>query len=138
MTRIAQFARWILGAILLLSFAQSGFCEPRLIEILADHDSRYKISGQSKPELTLKAGEEIRLRITARKARTLNRDGSIHGFVLLHAKNGARVPGWDLLLKPGVQDFVLTAPEAGDYEVVCTVICSDEHEGMRMKVTVTP
>jgi hypothetical protein len=41
------------------------------------------------------------------------------------------VPGWDLLLRSGVQEFQLTAPaERGDYVVVCTVICSEEHEGM--------
>ena len=125
----------IAAAVLL--FVQAAFGDPRLIEVLADRDSRYKIAGQAKPVLTLKAGEEIRLRITARKAKSLNRDGSIHDFFLLRPKDGTRVPGWDLLLKPGVQEFVLTAPEPGEYEVVCTVICSEEHEGMRMKVVVT-
>jgi len=49
------------------------------------------------------------------------------------------VPGWDLLLKPGVPDFRLTAPpELGKYVIVCTVICSDEHEGVHMKFEVLP
>ena len=47
--------------------------------------------------------------------------------------------GWDLLLKPGTQEFVLVAPaEPGEYEAVCTVICSEDHEGMHLKVTVLP
>lgn len=111
----------------------------RVIEILADKDSRYKIANESKPAITVKAGQSIVLRITARKAKSWNRDGSIHGFSLLRAKERTKVPGWDLLLKPGVQEFTLTAPEeAGDYEVVCTVICSEDHEGMHMKFTVLP
>lgn len=113
--------------------------QARVIEITADSDSRYKISGQKTPEITVKAGEPVLLRITAHKAKSWNRDGSIHGFTLLRAKDHTRVEGWDLLLKPGTQEFLMTAPsEPGDYEVVCTVICSEEHEGMHMKFTVTP
>ena len=79
------------------------------------------------------------LRVTARKAKSWNRDGSIHGFTLLRAQDHSRVPGWDLLFKPGSQEFALTAPpEPGEYLVVCTVICSEDHEGMHMKFTVLP
>jgi len=110
-----------------------------VIEVLADKDSRYKIAGEKKPEITVKAGEQILLRITAHKGKSWNRDGSIHGFSLLRAKDRSKVEGWDLLLKPGTQDFSMTAPaEAGEYVVVCTVICSEEHEGMFMKFVVTP
>jgi hypothetical protein len=111
--------------------------QPRLIEILADHNSRYKVTGLDKPEITLTAGEEVRLRITAIKAKNRNRDGSVHGFTLIRAKGRTLVPGWDFLLMPGLQEFVVTAPlEPGDYEVVCTVICSSGHEQMNMKVVV--
>jgi heme/copper-type cytochrome/quinol oxidase subunit 2 len=110
-----------------------------VIEVLADKDSRYKIAGEKKPEITVKAGEHILLRITAHKGKSWNRDGSIHGFSLLRAKDRSRVPDWDLLLKPGAQEFQLTAPaEAGEYVVVCTVICSEDHEGMFMRFIVTP
>ena len=113
--------------------------QPRVIEVLADKDSRYKIAGEKKPEISVKAGEQILLRITARKAKSWNRDGSIHGFSLLHAKDRSKVPGWDLLLKPGRQEFLVTVPEEpGEYVVVCTVICSMDHEGMSMKFVVTP
>lgn len=111
----------------------------RVIEILADHDSRYKIQGQKQPSITVKAGELITLHITAKKAKNLNRDGSIHGFSLLRAKDRQPVPDWDFLLKPGTQEFTLAAPsEPGEYIVVCTVICSQDHEGMNMRFVVLP
>ncbi|HEX6504236.1 MAG TPA: hypothetical protein VF011_13415 [Terriglobales bacterium] len=113
--------------------------QDRTIEILADKDSRYKIAGQRTPVIVVKAGEEIVLRFTAVRAKSWNRDGSIHGFALLRASDRSKVPGWNLLLQPGTQEFTLTAPaEPGDYEALCTVICSDDHEGMHMKVIVTP
>jgi heme/copper-type cytochrome/quinol oxidase subunit 2 len=113
--------------------------QPRVIELTADRDSRYRIAGEKTPEITVKAGEQVLLRVTARKAKSWNRDGSIHGLTLLRAKARTRVEGWDLLFKPGMQEFVLTAPtEPGEYEAVCTVICSEDHEGMHLKFTVVP
>lgn len=113
--------------------------QPRVIELTADRDSRYRIAGEKTPEITVKAGEQILLRVTARKAKSWNRDGSIHGFTLLKAKERTKVEGWDLLFKPGMQEFVLSAPtEPGEYEAVCTVICSEDHEGMHLKFTVVP
>ena len=109
----------------------------RVVEILADKDSRYKIDGRASPTLTFKAGEEVQFRITAKKAQTLNRNGSIHGFALIRKKDGAKFADWDLELKPGTQEFVLKVPsEPGEYEIVCTVICSEGHEDMNMKVIV--
>lgn len=111
----------------------------RVIEVLADKDSRYKIAGEKTPAITVKAGEQVVLRLTARKGKSWNRDGSIHGFSLLRSKDRSKVPDWDLLLKPGTQEFTMTAPqEPGEYVVVCTVICSEDHEGMSMKFVVTP
>ena len=121
------------------SWAQSAQPKARVIEILADHDSRYKIEGEKQPVVTVRAGEQINLRITAKKAKNLNRDGSIHGFTLLRAKDRKPVPDWDFLLKPGTQEFTVAAPsEPGEYVVVCTVICSQDHEGMNMKFVVLP
>lgn len=109
----------------------------RVIEILADKDSRYKIGRQATPTLTLKASEEVQFRITAKKAKTLNRNGSIHGFALIRKKDGAKFADWDIELKPGTQEFILKVPsEPGEYEIVCTVICSEGHEDMHMKVIV--
>ena len=112
---------------------------PQVIEVLADHDSRFKMAGMKDPVITVHAGAPVTLRLTAVKAKNHNRDGSIHGFSLLRAKDRTPVPGWDLLLKPGKQEFTLTAPaEPGEYIVVCTVVCSPDHDGMHMKFIVLP
>lgn len=130
--------RWLLAILALCSCAW-GQTQERVIEILADHDSRFRIEGQKQPVLKLKAGEKITLRITAKKAKNVNRDGAAHGFTLLRAKDRMPVSGWDFELKPGVQEFNATVPnEPGDYIAVCTVVCSEEHEGMNMKVVVLP
>ncbi|MGC2695265.1 MAG: hypothetical protein WA738_05685 [Candidatus Angelobacter sp.] len=135
---ITRAARFLVVA-LCLGTALPLAGQSRVIEVLADKDSHFKIAGQSKPEITVKAGEPVTLRINARKGKTWNRDGTVHGFTLLRHKDHAKVPGWDLELKPGTQEFTLTAPaEPGEYEVLCTVICSEDHEGMRMKFVVTP
>jgi hypothetical protein len=113
--------------------------QPRVIEVTADHDSQYRIHGQSKPVITVTAGEPLTLRITAIKAKTKNRDGSVHGFALLRAKDRHPVASWDFTLRPGLNEFKAIAPaEPGDYEVVCTVICSEDHEQMSMKFIVLP
>lgn len=123
----------------LLAAALPACGQARVIEVLADKDSRFKIAGQNKAEITVKAGEQVILRISARKGKTWNRDGTVHGFTLLRAKDHRKISGWDLELRPGTQDFSLTVPDdPGDYEVLCTVICSDDHEGMRIKFVVMP
>src|SRR6202161_3596357 len=109
------------------------------IDVLADSDSRYRIAGERTPQIVVKAGEALLLRVTARRGKSWNRDGSIHGFSLLRAKDRTKVEGWSLLFRPGTQEFHLVAPsEPGEYIVVCTVICSEEHEGMNMKLLVLP
>ena len=129
----------IAAASALSATVPSARAQARVIEVTADSDSRYKIAGERTPEITVKAGEQILLRVTAHRGKTWNRDGSIHGFTLLRAKDRTKVDGWDLLFKPGKQEFLLTVPqEPGAYEVVCTVICSEDHEGMHMKFTVLP
>jgi plastocyanin len=133
-------AFWTLAA--LASFAAASlpaFGQSRVIEVLADKDSHFKMAGMGHAEITVKAGEPVLLRVIARKGKTWNRDGTVHGFTLLRAKDHHKVSGWDLELKPGMQEFSLIAPaEPGEYEVLCTVICSEEHEGMRMKFVVLP
>jgi heme/copper-type cytochrome/quinol oxidase subunit 2 len=132
---LAVFA--VLGARLVE--AQVNQSQVHVIEVVADKDSRYKSPDGGKPEITLKAGEQVLLRVSARKAKSWNRDGSIHGFTLLRAGDRTKVQGWNLLLRPGQQEFQLTAPaEPGEYVVVCTVICSEDHEGMNMRLLVVP
>jgi hypothetical protein len=121
------------------SAASSTGNAPAIIEVLADHDSRYKIAGMKEPVITVHAGEAVTLKINAVKAKDHARDGAIHGFSLLRAKDRSHVPGWDFRLRPGAQTLMLNAPqEPGEYVVVCTVICSADHEGMHMKFVVLP
>src|ERR1700751_897102 len=139
MRRVTFRQAALIVAGLLMTRMPRAVAQPRVIELTADRDSRYRIAGQRTPEITVKAGEQVLLRVTARKAKSWNRDGSIHGFSLLRAKDRSKVEGWDLLFKPGTQEFLLTAPsEPGEYDAVCTVICSEEHEGMPLKLTVVP
>ena len=137
--RIRRILVWMIAANAFLNAVPRAGAQARVVELTADSDSRYKIAGQRTPEITVKAGEQVLLRVTAHRGKSWNRDGSIHGFTLLRAKDRTKVDGWDLLFKPGKQEFLLTVPnEPGAYEVVCTVICSEDHEGMHMKVTVLP
>jgi hypothetical protein len=135
---VAPATAWaVSGILLMMSLPMAG--QARIIEVLADKNSRFKVAGQDRPEITVKAGEPLLLRIEARKGKSWNRNGAVHGFTLLRAKDRAKVPGWDLELQPGMQEFNLTAPsDPGKYEVLCTVICSGDHEGMRMKFQVVP
>src|SRR6266704_377386 len=111
----ALACRWaVAGAFLVMALPVFG--QSHVIEVVADKDSHFKIAGQSKAKITVKAGEPILLRIVAHKGKTWNRDGTVHGFTLLRAKDHAKIPGWDLELKDGTQEFTLTAPsEAGEY-----------------------
>ena len=137
-SQIQRIVSTVAASALLIGLSRAS-AQVHIVEITADSDSRYKIAGQRTPEITVKAGEQVLLRVTAHRGKTWNRDGSIHGFTLLRAKDRTKVDGWDLLFKPGKQEFLLTVPnEPGAYEVVCTVICSEDHEGMHMKVTVLP
>src|SRR5437867_310286 len=114
---------------MVLVAAAPAFAQSHVIEVLADKDSRFKIAGQNKAEITVKAREMVILRVIARKGKTWNRDGAIHGFTLLRTRDHHKVSGWDLELKEGMHEFMLAAPdEPGEYDVLCTVICSDDHE----------
>ena len=120
----------------LLSAAQSP--PPRVIELTADRDSRYRQAGQVAPTIQVSAREHLILRITAVKARQVARDGSVHGLALLD-KNENAVSGWRFYLHPGVQDLEVTAPaQPGRYTAVCIVICSDMHEEMGFTLVVSP
>jgi hypothetical protein len=122
----------------MLSYAQSTVpVNPRIIELTAGHDSRYRLRQKVGPTIEVYAGEPLILRVMAVRAETVARDGSIHGLALLD-KNSEVVPGWKFLLHPGVQDLPVSAPsQPGRYTAVCTVICSDAHEGMDFTLVVT-
>lgn len=120
-----------------LCAAQSTTPAPRMVELTADKDSRYRQGDKVAPTIEVSPGEHLILRITAVKARQVARDGSVHGLALLD-KNENAVPGWRFYLHPGVQDLEVTAPtQPGRYMAVCIVICSDMHEDMGFTLVVS-
>jgi hypothetical protein len=103
---------------------------PRIIELTADRDSRYRQGHKASPTIEAFAGEPLILRITATRAKEVARDGSVHGLALLD-QNSNVVAGWRFFLHPGAQDLAVIAPrDPGRYTAVCIVICSDGHDGM--------
>ena len=118
--------------------AQSGpIVSPRVIELSADHDSRYRWEGKVAPTIEVLPREPLILSITASRAKQVARDGSVHGLVLLNGNLDA-VPGWRFYFHPGVQELAVTAPDQpGRYTALCTVICSDMHDGMKFTLIVT-
>ena len=133
--KIAASALVIAAA--LLCAAQSTTPAPRMIELTADKDSRYRQGDKVAPTIEVSPGEHLIVRITAVKARQVARDGSVHGLALLD-KNENAVPGWRFYLHPGVQDLEVTAPtQTGRYMAVCIVICSDMHEDMGFTLVVS-
>jgi hypothetical protein len=105
----------------------------RVIEVIADGDNRFKVPGESRPVIRLKAGERVTLRITSRFGGEKARDDAVHGFVVKELRG----LGWDLRLYEGTRDYPLVAPAAaGEYEVECTVKCGPGHEDMKMKLVV--
>jgi hypothetical protein len=108
-----------------------------VVSLIADNSSVFRVMSEKKSEIDLVSGESVLLHVYARKAKSMNRDGSVHGLLLLDSRHKP-VAGWDLLFKPGVQEMRLTAPtEPGTYEAVCTVVCSADHDQMKLKVVVT-
>ena len=121
----------------LLSSGQVSSPTPRVIELTADKDSKYRLGDKVAPTIEVSPGERLILRITAVRARQVARDGSVHGLALLD-KDENVVPGWRFYLHPGVQELEVTAPQQpGQYAAVCIVICSDMHEDMGFTLVVT-
>ena len=109
---------------------------PRVIDVTADEDNRFKIPKQKEPVITMKANEVAVLRITAHKGGEWDeKDNSIHTFTI----NALKVKGWNFRLKEGTQKFPVVAPaEPGEYAVECTIKCGKGHDDMKMKLIVTP
>ena len=105
----------------------------RVVEIVADKDNIFKVSGQKKPIITAKPGEMLTLKITSFAGPEVAKDGSEHSVVI----KSLRDQGWDLRLKHGTQEFTLAAPKTpGEYLVECTVKCGRGHDDMQMKLIV--
>src|SRR5215510_13684711 len=80
--------------------------QPRVIEVTADKDNRFKVAGESKPVITLKAGEKVVLRITSHFGGEKARDDAVHSFTIKALND----PKWDIRLYEGTKDYKLVAP----------------------------
>ena len=119
-----------------LAILMAGSLPPRIIDVVADKDNRFKIAKQKDPVITMRVNEVAVLRITAHRAMEWDdKDGSVHTFTI----NALKSKGWDFRLKDGVQQFPVVAPaEPGEYVVECTIKCGKGHDDMKMKLVVTP
>jgi heme/copper-type cytochrome/quinol oxidase subunit 2 len=107
---------------------------PKAYEVVADGDNEFKVIGQKKPVITVKAGQVVKLKIIGKKGPEVGKDGSVHSFTI----NALKDQGWDLLIKEGINEYTVVAPaEPGEYVVECTVKCGNGHEDMKMKLVVT-
>ena len=116
----------------LRTFAQ----EPRVIQITADKDNKFKVPGQKQPVITVKAKEVIKFRATAHKGTETDPKypGCVHSFTIKELKS----QGWDVCLKEGMNEFVLVAPsKPGTYSIECMSKCGPGHDDMNMKMVVT-
>jgi heme/copper-type cytochrome/quinol oxidase subunit 2 len=130
--------KWIKRAAMLAIVLASvaAMAAPRVIQVTADEDGKFKMPGQKgKPVITLKPGEIIKLKITSVKGTDWEKDGAVHSFTI----NALKDQGWDLRLKEGTQEFTLAAPsEPGEYLIECLVRCGKTHDDMKMKLVVAP
>jgi hypothetical protein len=134
---LRKFTSVAIGFVTAASLLCAQSAPPRVIELTADKDSRYRQGSKVAPTIEVTPGEHLILRITAIKARQVARDGSVHGLALLD-KDENTVPGWHFYLHPGVQDLEVTTPtQPGRYMAVCIVICSDMHEDMGFTLVVS-
>ena len=105
--------------------------DDKLWEVVATKDQTFVVKGEKKPVIAVKAGQAVRLRITAEKAAEMAKDGSVHSFTIKQLAD----QGWNIRLKEGTQDYTLTAPsKPGEYAIECAVKCGPGHADQRMKL----
>jgi heme/copper-type cytochrome/quinol oxidase subunit 2 len=110
--------------------------EPRVIQLTADKDNKFKVPGQKQPVITVKAKEVIKFKVTAHRGTETDPKypGCAHSFTIKELKS----QGWDVCLKEGMNEFVLVAPsKPGEYSIECMSKCGKGHDDMNMKMTVT-
>ena len=110
--------------------------QPRVIQLTADHDNKFKVPGQKVPVITVKAKEVIKFQVTGHKGTETDPKypGCAHSFTIKELKS----QGWDVCLKEGMNEFVLVAPsKPGEYSIECMSKCGKGHDDMNMKMTVT-
>jgi heme/copper-type cytochrome/quinol oxidase subunit 2 len=131
---LAVLGTLVVGGIVAVAGDTAG--GPRIIDLTADQDNRFKVPKQKEPVITMKVNEVAVLRITSRKGGEWDdKDGTIHTFTI----NALKDKGWNFRLKEGTQKVPVVAPaEPGTYAVECTVKCGKGHDDMKMKLVVTP
>jgi heme/copper-type cytochrome/quinol oxidase subunit 2 len=134
--RLASLAALILLFAMIVPSVCTLAQEPRVIQLTADKDNRFKVPGQKQPVITVKAKQVIKFRVTAHKGTETDPKypGCAHSFTIKELKS----QGWDVCLKEGLNEFVLVAPsKPGDYSVECMSKCGKGHDDMNMKMIVT-
>ncbi|MBI3680630.1 MAG: hypothetical protein HY235_09560 [Acidobacteria bacterium] len=121
--------------VVLLAVVASSASGPRVIDLVADSDNKFKIPRQKEAVITLRASEVVVLRITSRRGTEWEKDDAVHSLTITALKDR----GWDLRLKEGTKLFPVVAPaQPGEYVVECTIKCGKGHDDMRMKLIVVP
>jgi plastocyanin len=134
-SRTIQLVLGAAGALLIGGAVAATINTPRIIDVTADSDNRFKVANQKEPVITMKVNEVALLCVNARKGGEWDeKDGAVHTFTI----NALKDRGWDLRLKEGANKFTVAAPsEPGEYTVECTVKCGKGHDDMKMKLVVT-
>ena len=108
--------------------------DARIVELIADRDNKFKLTGGQQAPLTLKSGETVRFRVTSFFGGEKAKDGALHSFVVRKLRDND--PAWSVRLKEGVQEFTVKAPKPGNYLIECTVECGPGHDNMNLKMVV--
>ena len=131
LVRLAAFAAALVAGTVVPMQAQS----PKVWEVIAGKDATFRVVGQKKAVITVKAGQVIKVKVIGQKGPEFDRNGSVHSFTINELKD----QGWDVQVKEGVNQFTFVAPGApGEYEIICIVKCGQGHDDMKMKLVVTP
>ena len=124
----------LVAATILLAATPSAAQPPKVWEVIADQDATFKVVGQKKAVVTVKAGQVVKIRVIGKKGPEFDKDGAVHSFTI----NDLKDQGWDARVKEGVNEITLVAPAPGEYEIICAVKCGPGHDDMKMKLVVTP
>jgi len=131
----------ISGVTLLLLFAmiipslQILAQQPRVIQITATSDNKFKVAGSKVPVITVKPKEVIKFQITSQwgDEKDPKWPGCPHSFSI----KGFEDQGWNKCLKEGKNEFVLVTPATpGTYKIECLAKCGKGHDDMNMKMIV--
>ena len=128
-------AALLLTGALTLTMSHAQAADVKVWHVIATKGQEFKVEGEKRPVITVRAGEEVHLAITAEKGPVAAKDGSVHSFTIKSLAD----QGWSLRLQPGTQEYTLKAPDKpGEYVIECTVLCGPHHSDQKMKLVVTP